>query len=121
MCAFGNIDKYYIKGHLSNMHFIYRKNVYAVFSAISFDYAIVEEFNEKICSKWNDTTDCKTKVNDWGPYIFSTIYNEQTADFFCTELDPDCEASQVIIFRLLHFIDGLIDSSYRIQRSLYSQ
>ena len=83
---------------------ICRKNVYAVFSAISFEYAIIEKFNQNICSTWNDTEDCKNKVNGWGPYIFSTIYNEQTANFFCTELDPDCEATQVIINQSLQSI-----------------
>jgi len=75
---------------------ICRKNVYAVFSAISFEYAIIEKFNQNICTTWNDTEDCQNKVNGWGPYIFSTIYNEQTANFFCTELDPDCEATQFV-------------------------
>ena len=43
----------------------------------------------------NNTGDCQNKVDNWGPFIFATIYNEQTADYFCNVLDPDCEAKQV--------------------------
>ena len=86
---------YYEDGISENGCHICRENVYTVFSAITVEYSIIEKFNENICPVMNNTEDCQNKVNQWWPYIFSTIYNEQTADFFCTELDPNCEATQV--------------------------